>query len=545
MWHSLISRTVRPKILSSGRAGGRRLAAIALLLSGLIALACSSDDAPAGAVHISTVDGSITPVTADFIDRALDRAEKSAATLWVLLLDTPGGLVTATDDIVQRFEAAEVPVAVYVSPLGAQAASAGTFITMAAHIAAMAPSTQIGAATPVGSGGEEIEGDLGAKVKNDTAADIRGIAELRGRNADWAERAVREAVSATASEALALNVIDLVASSRDDLLAQVDGWVVELGPGRPRVRVQSAEAPRVETNMNLLENVLALLSDPNIAFLLLSLGGLALVIEVVTGFGSSGAVAAFGIIALILAFFSLGTLDTNPAGIALVLMAFVLFAAEALIAGFGAFGVGGAVSLILGGLFLISDTPDAEGVSIWVLAGIAAAIALLLAWLYLLVLGARRAHAIQPNQTARVVGGEGITQSLLDPEGTVLISSELWTARSAATPIPAHTRVQVLRVEELCLIVEPSDESVSEAPAVRGLVGKEGVTRSAIDPAGTVLVRSELWTARSRGGEIPAGIRVRVAASEGLHLIVEALDEPQSRSADPPPPLEPRPEGQR
>ena len=514
-----------------------------LLLGGLIALACRSDEAPAGAVHISTVDGNITPVTADFIDRALDRAEESKATLWVLLLDTPGGLVTATDDIVQRFGAADIPIAVYVSPLGAQAASAGTFITLAAHIAAMAPSTQIGAATPVGGGGEEIEGDLGAKVKNDTAADIRGIAELRGRNADWAERAVREAVSATASEALALNVIDLVANSRDDLLAQIDGRVVELGPGRPRVRVQSAGAPRVETNMNFLENVLALLSDPNIAFLLLSLGGLALVIEVVTGFGSSGAVAAFGIIALILAFFSLGTLDTNPAGIALVLMAFVLFAAEALIAGFGAFGVGGVISLILGGLLLISDAPDAEGVSIWVLAGIAAAIALFLAWLYLLVLRARRAHASQPSQTERVVGGEGITQSPLDPEGTVLIASELWTARSAATVIPAYTRVRVLGVEELCLIVEPSDEDASETPAARGLVGKEGVARSDIDPAGVILVQSELWTARSRGGEIPEGTRVRIVASEGLHLIVEELDT-RPRHVDPPAPLEPKPETQ-
>lgn len=541
MWHSLICRALGSKFPSSGRVARRRLAAAVLLLGGLITLACSSNATPAGAVHISTVDGSITPVTADFIDRALDRAEESEATLWLLLLDTPGGLVAATDDIVQRFEAAEVPVAVYVSPLGAQAASAGTFITMAAHIAAMAPSTQIGAATPVGSGGEEIEGDLGAKVKNDTAADIRGIAELRGRNADWAERAVREAVSATASEALALNVIDLVASSPDDLLAQVDGRVVELGPGRPSVRVQSAEAPRVETNMNFLETVLALLSDPNIAFLLLSLGGLALVIEIVTGFGSSGAVAAFGIIALILAFFSLGTLDTNPAGIALVLMAFVLFAAEAFIAGFGAFGVGGVVSLILGGLFLISDTPDAEGVSIWVLVGIAAAIVLVLAWLYLLVLGARRARANQPSQTERVVGGEGITQSSLDPEGTVLVSSELWTARSAATAIPAHTRVRVLRVEELCLIVEPSDENAPESPTARGLVGKEGITRSDIDPAGTVLVQSELWTARSRGGEISAGTWVRVVASEGLHLIVEQLDEPQLYGVAPPPPLDPKP----
>ena len=531
------------------RSGGRRwrrLGVAALLLTGLIVLACGSEHAPAGAIHISTVDGGINPVTADFIDRALDRAEENNATLWLLLLDTPGGLVSSTDDIVQRFESATVPVAVYVSPLGARAASAGTFITMAAHIAAMAPSTQIGAATPIGGGGEDIEGDLGTKVENDAAADIRGIAELRGRNADWAESAVRDAVSATVTEALELNVIDLVANSLEDLLTRIDGQVVELGPGRPSVTVETAGAPRVETNMTFFEDVLDLLSDPNIAFLLLSLGGLALLIEVVTGFGSSGAVAAFGVIALILAFFSLGTIDSNPAGIALVVMAFVLFLAEVFIAGFGAFGVGGVIALILGGLFLVSDTPDAEKVSIWVLVGITAATVVLLAWFYFLLVTSRRKHKQQPSQSERVVGQEGITQSAIDPEGTALVASELWSARSAGGAIPAQTRVHVLAVEELCLIVEPTEEAAAEAPAALALVGRDGVTRSAIDPTGTVFVRSELWTARSRGVSIPAGTKVRVAASEGLHLIVEPLDETQPTEPQPPetapaPPSQPRP----
>ena len=527
----------------SGKLRWRRLAIAALLLTGLVALACGGGGgAPAGAIHVSTVDGDINPVTADFIDRALDRAEEDNATLWVLLLDTPGGLVSATDDIVQRFEAADVPIAVYVSPLGARAASAGTFITMAGHIASMAPSTQIGAATPIGGGGEDLDGDLGAKVENDAAADIRGIAELRGRNADWAESAVRDAVSATATEALDLNVIDLIANNLNDLLEQIDERVVELGPGRPSVTIKTAGAPHAETNMSFFEDVLDFISDPNIAFLLLSLGGMALLIEVVTGFGSGGAVAAFGVIALILAFFSLGTLDSNPAGITLVVLAFVLFLAEVFIAGFGSFGVGGVISLILGGLFLVSNTgPDAERVSIWVVVGVVAVIALSFLWFYLLVLAARRKHKDQPSLTERVVGQEGITQSVIAPEGTVLVSSELWTARSSTAAIPAQTRVRVIGVEELCLIIEPTKEAAPEAPAAVALIGRNGVARSDIDPTGTVFVHSELWTARRRGGAIPARTRIRVVASEGLHLIVEPLDE--ICPAEPPAqPEEPRPE---
>ena len=438
-------RRIRPRLV-------RRTLFTALLLAGVVAAACGSDDAPRGAVHLATVDGGIGPVTAAFIDRALDRAEESGATAFVLLLDTPGGLISATDDIVQRFEAAQVPVVVYVSPLGARAASAGTFITMAAHLAAMAPSTQIGAASPVGGGGEDIEGDLREKVFNDASADIRGIAELRGRNADWAERAVREAISATAQEALDLNVIDIVANDLDDLLAQIDGREVALSPGGPRVTVRSAGAPRVQTDMSFFERVRNFVADPNIAFLLIQIGGLALIIELFSpGLLGPG---IFGVMAILLGFYGLGALDASPVGIGLLVLGFLLILTEIFVAGFGVFGIGGIVALILGGVLLIEDAPDAEKVSLWALAGAGAMLAAAVLLISLAVFDAKRRRIRRPSLTQRMVGKEGITRSALEPDGTVLAESELWSARAEGEPIPTDARVLVVAVDGLSLVVE-------------------------------------------------------------------------------------------
>ena len=423
------------------RRGVIALLLVAGVLAALLA-ACGGDDAPDGAVHLLTIDDEINPVVADFIDRAIDRAEDHRATLVVIQLDTPGGLVSATDDIVQRIESARVPVAVFVSPLGARAASAGAFITLAAHVAAMAPSTQIGAAHPIAGGGEDIEGELGEKVTNDAAADIRAIAQLRGRNADWAERAVRESISATATEALDLNVIDLIATDLADLLAQIDGRSVTLLPDQPPVILRTAGAPLVKTEMSIFEQFLNLISDPNIAFLLLSLGGLALFIEIIVP-GHFGP-GIFGVIALIVAFFSLGTLDTNPAGIALVVLAFVLFLVEAFNPGLGIFGAGGLVSLILGGILLISDTPDAEQVSLWVLGTGGAIIAAAILALWFLILQARRRPPVPVVVADRIVGKVGIVRSALVPYGTVLAGAELWSARSDGGAIAAGTPVQVV-----------------------------------------------------------------------------------------------------
>lgn len=436
----------------------RRRGSLLLGLAGAIGLlfaACGSST-PSGAVHVSELDNDIGPVTANFVDRALDRAEDTQATVWILQLDTPGGLLSATDDIVQRIEAATVPVVVYVSPLGARAASAGTFITLAAHIAAMAPSTQIGAASPVGGGGEEIEGTLGKKVTNDAAADIRAIAQLRGRNADWAERAVREAISATAEEAVALNVVDLVARDLADLLAQIDGRDVELQPGGARATIRIAGAAIVETNMSFVENVLDVVVDPNIALLLLSLGALALLIEIVTpGLLGPG---IFGVIALLLGFFALGSLDTNPAGIALLVVAFLLILAEVFVAGFGMFGIGGLIALFFGGLLLISDAPDAEKVSLWVLLSIVGVVAAAVLGLWLLVVGDRRKRRPTLSLAEQMGGREGVSQTGLSPAGTVQVSSELWSARSSGGPIGAGMPIRVVGAEGLSLIVEPAPE---------------------------------------------------------------------------------------
>jgi membrane-bound serine protease (ClpP class) len=422
-------------------------------------LACGGGDPP-GAVHVSTLDNDIGPVTANFVDRALDRAEDSDATVWILQLDTPGGLITASDDIVQRIESANVPVVVFVGPLGARAASAGTFITMSAHIAAMAPSTQIGAAHPVAGGGDDIDGDIGDKITNDAAADIRAIAQLRGRNAEWAELAVRESVSITADEAVAINVVDLVATDIPDLLTQIDGREIELRPGGPTATIRTQGAALVETNMTLFENILDFIADPNIAFLLISLGGLALLIEIITpGLIGPG---VFGVIALIFAFFALGALDTNPTGIALIVLAFALLVAEVFVAGFGFLGIGAIIALFIGGLLLVSDTPGAPQVSIWLLVSVVAFVAAVLVALWILILTDRRKRKPHRPTGDRAIGHSGYTRSALDPEGSVIVNSEMWSARTTGADIPPDTRIRVLDIDGLCLLVEPVTETAPE-----------------------------------------------------------------------------------
>ena len=426
-----------------------------LILIGALLAACG-DSTPSGAVHISRLADDIGPVSENFIDRALDRAEEHDAQAWVLILDTPGGLITSTDEIVQRFLAAEVPVIVYVGPAGARAASAGTFITMAAHIAAMAPNTQIGAAHPVAGSGEDIEGDLNTKVTNDAAADIRGIAEVRERNAEWAEQAVRESVSVTGSEAVDLNVVDLTADDLDDLLEQLHGRAVLVQPNGPVVVLRVADAERVETNYTLVESILDVIANPTVAFILLGLGQLALVIEL----WSPGLVGPgiFGVIMLIAGFFALGPLDTNPAGIALIVLAVVLFAVEIFVAGFGVFGIGGIVALIIGGLILMSDTNiDAEEVSVWALVVVGGAAAVVVGGLGLLLAIDRRKPKWAPSGSGvTIVGHEGTAHTPVSGSGTVVIDSELWSARAASGRIPRNAPVRVVEMDGLTVVVEPT-----------------------------------------------------------------------------------------
>ncbi len=429
------------------------LAAVALAMA-----ACGRSFDQKGAVHLLTVDGVINPVTSRYIDAGIDAAEDAGAVAVVIRLDTPGGLVDSMRDIVRRINSSRVPVITYVWPPGGRAASAGTFITMAGHVAAMAPNTNIGAASPVGGSGEDIEGTLGKKVTEDMAAFARSTAEERDRNVEWAEQAVREAVSATQSEALELDVIDFIAEDLPDLLSQAEGRVVELPQGQVALRVR--EALIVKDDMTLVERFLLILSDPNIAFILLSLGTAALIFELL----NPGAVlpGVVGILALILAFFSLGTLPINWAGVALIMVAFGLLVAELFVSGFGVLGVGGIVSLILGGLILTSTSDPDFQVSRWLIFAMAAAVGVFFLMVVNAILRTRRMPAV--TGTRALVGRTAVVRSALNPEGFVFLEGERWKATAEDGPVSEGEKVTVVDVEGLRLRVrreESGEESVS------------------------------------------------------------------------------------
>lgn len=442
-------------LLARGRRG-RLAVAAALLLAGVL-VACAPRVHERDAIHILTADSEVNPVMARYIDRGIDEAERTGARAVVIRLDTPGGLSTSMEQIVKRIQSSRVPVIVYVSPSGGKAASAGTFITMSAHVAAMAPGTRIGAATPINAGGGDIEGDLGNKVRNDAAAYARSIAEEHGRNADWAEAAVRDAVSAPTSEAVEKHVVDFSAVDMDDLLRQSEGRTVKVG-GREVTIGPLADAPRVENNMTLIERVLLVLSDPNIAFLLLSLGGLGLLIELLhPGVFAPG---VFGIIALILAFFSLGTLPVNWAGVALIGLAFAMFAAEIFVSGFGALGIGGAIALIAGGMLLTtSDNPDFQ-VSRWfvVVTGVVCG-----AFFLSLMSAILRMRRLPRDIGTRAMVGEMATaRSYLNPDGFIFVRGERWKAIAEDGPIAEGQRVRITGADGLTLTVR-RDQPAPEA----------------------------------------------------------------------------------
>ena len=468
----LLAPYLRPRQLSFSRLS---IAGVLLVFGVLAACAPSIDREEA--VHVLTYDGTVDPVMVRYIDRGIDEAERTNARAVVIQLDTPGGLVTSMEKIVKRINTSRVPGIVYVHPAGAHAASAGTFITMAAHVAAMAPGSRIGAASPVGSGGGDIEGTLGEKIKEDLAALIRGIAEERGRNVAWAEKAVTEALSANSCEAVGRCevsegreppciiddegvqrcIVDFEASTLDSVLQQADGMRVSVGDIARPITLDLINAPGgiVFNNRTLVERFFALLSDPNIAFLLLSLGGAAIFIEILNpGLLFPG---IFGVIALVLAFFSIGTLPINWAGVALIGLAFALFAAEIFVSGFGILGIGGAVSLILGGLLLTSSSNAEFQVNRWLLYSVA----IVLAAFFIVVAGAL-IRSRQGGVTIGIdsmVGKAAVARSVLNPEGTVFIGGASWRAQTGGTTIEEGEDVVVTDVEGLKLTVEkPEDE---------------------------------------------------------------------------------------
>ncbi len=443
----------------------------ALFLIGVV-VACAPSIDKEEAVHVLTYDGIVNPVMKGYIDRGIDEAERTDARAVVIQLDTLGGLVSSMEDIVKRINSSRVPVIVYVQPAGAQAASAGTFITMAGHVAAMAPGTVIGAASPVGSGGEDIEGTLGEKIKEDLAALIRGIAVERGRNVEWAEKAVTEALAANSCEAVGRCevaegreppcvvddegvqrcIVDFEASTLESVLEQADGRTVTVGDiGRP-VTLDLVDAPGgiVYNNRTIIERFLAILSDPNIAFLLMSLGAAAIFIEILNpGLLFPG---IFGSIALVLGFFSLGTLPVNWAGVALIGFAFALFAAEVFVSGFGILGIGGAVSLVLGGLFLTSTSDPDFQVNRWLLYSVA----IVFAAFFIVIMGTlmrSRRGSLTLGMDA-MIGKMAVARTVLNPDGTVFLDGAGWNAHASGETIERGERVIVTEVEGLTLTVK-------------------------------------------------------------------------------------------
>ncbi|MGH7351494.1 MAG: NfeD family protein [Candidatus Methylomirabilales bacterium] len=398
-------------------------------------------------VYVARVEGIIGPSLGDFFVSAIRKAEDGAAHAIIFELDTPGGLDTSMRVIIKEILRSPAPVIIYVSPSGARAASAGAFITIAAHVAAMAPGTNIGAAHPVQMGGGEADEEMTRKIENDAAAYIRGLAERRGRNATWAEDAVRKSVSATATEALRLKVIDVVAENRADLLAKIDGRTVETGAGKITLKTKMAKI--VEVEMGLRDKVLSVISNPTIAYMLLILGMAGLYFELST----PGAIlpGVLGGICLILAFYAFQALPINYAGLLLIILGVILFVAEVKVVSHGILTIGGMTAMILGSLMLIDSPAPFLQISLSAILGVTAATTAF----FVFAIGAVfRAHRRQP-ATGRegLVGQVGVARTRLNPDGLIFIRGEIWNATCAEGAEPGE-QVQVTAVAGLKLKVK-------------------------------------------------------------------------------------------
>lgn len=401
-------------------------------------------------VLVLTLAGPINPVAANYIERGLREAEARHAAAVVIRLDTPGGLDSAMRDIVQDMIACQVPVIVYVAPPGARAASAGMFITVAAHVAAMAPDTAIGAAHPVGGEGEEIKGPMGDKVTNDAVAYVKGLAAPRGRNVKWVEEAVRKSVSLPAAEAARQHVVDLVAPTLPALLDQVHGRKVTVG-GQPHV-LQTRRAETTELAMSSFERFMYALSNPALALILLNLGILGIVFELQNpGAFLPGIV---GVILLLLGLFSLGMLPVNGAGVALIFFGFLLFVAELFVPTAGILAVGGVVALVLGAIMLFQSGAAELAPSLPLILSVTLTTGVLVLIAIRFAVQAQRLKA----QTGReeLIGRHAVARGPLTPSGLVFLEGELWTAESTA-PVPEGADVVVEQVDGLKLRVRPAE----------------------------------------------------------------------------------------
>jgi len=459
---------------------GRRVLAALVLLAGVSTLAAGgpapepaagAESGSGGVVWLVDLNGPLGPATADLIIRSIDDATSAGARALIIRMDTPGGLDKSMRTLIKSILAADIPVITFVAPDGARAASAGTYIAYASHIAAMAPATNIGSSTPVSigpspsmptpAGGDgandkaaapaaESQDAMSRKIVNDAVAYLQGLAELRGRNVDWAEETVRVGANLRASEALEQNVVDLITRDVSSLLADIDGWEVKLPNRTVVLDVANARVVTVETDWK--HEVLEVITDPTIAYGLLIFGVYGLILE----FYSPGMVfpAVVGIICLLLGAYGLQMLPVNYAGLALIIVGIGMMIAEVFTPTLGALGLAGVVAFVVGSMILMDTQAPGYGVPITVVAGFAAASVLLT----LVALGAamRARHAKVQTGKEAMIGELGEALQDFDGQGRVRAFGEIWSARSTA-PVTQHAKVRITGIEGLTLIVQPED----------------------------------------------------------------------------------------
>ncbi|MGN6264211.1 MAG: NfeD family protein [Ginsengibacter sp.] len=402
-----------------------------------------------------TVNDGINPSTAEYIEQGIETAQKEQAQCLIIHLNTPGGLLTSTRNIVTGIMQSEVPVVVYVSPTGAHAGSAGTFITLAANIAAMAPGTNIGAAHPVDMQGKS-DAVMNEKVINDASAFIRTIAEKRGRNVKWADDAVRTSVSITEAEALEKNVIDIVADNENDLLAKLDGKEVQVNGVTKILQTKNATVEPLE--MGFFQKVLSRLSDPNISYIIMMLGFYGLIFELF----SPGAIfpGIIGVICLILAFYSMSSMPVNYAGLGLIIFGIILYLLEIKIVSHGLLAIGGTVSVLLGSMILFRTSPVENYVSLSWSVIISVTVFSALFFLFLITMGLKAQRSKPASGVNTMIGQTALTLGELDPAGQVSVLGEIWKAVSLSGKIPENEKVTVKEIKELTLYVEPERKLV-------------------------------------------------------------------------------------
>ena len=426
--------------------GPRMLARVCTLVLLLLASLAATPSWAARPVSVIDIDGAITPITVRLLAAAIERAQAEGSQALVVQLNTPGGLERSMRSMVQSILNSEIPIIVYVAPTGARAASAGVFLTMAAHVAAMAPATNMGAAHPVAVGGQ-MDKEMLKKVENDAAAFARTLAVERGRNAEWMEKAVRSSVSVTEREALKLKVIDLIADRLPDLLEKIDGRVVKTKRGA--VTLETKGAPVKVIDIRFRDRFLALITDPNIAYILMMVGMLGIFFEL----SNPGVVlpGVIGGISLILAFFAFQSLPINWAGLLLILFGVALLIAEIKIASHGVLTIGGVVSMVLGS-FMLYEAPEAGFRVSWtVILPTVGASAGLVVWA--VSAGVRAMMRPPTTGTAGMIGQHAVVRATLDPEGQVQLDGELWRAVAEDAPVPAGETVRVTGVDGLTLRV--------------------------------------------------------------------------------------------